>query len=311
MSAALDDAHGAHAAPEQPEISHPVLWSVLILGIMTLLAWLFFHFLFHGMHIARHEERISVHKAGEVEPDHEKLGKNASAEVIDAGAAIYNAKCASCHGAQGNSNPSNLKPAPRNFHTENWKNPNGGSPYALYLVVTKGLGTMPAFPGLTPEQRYAVNHFIVETWTKKDNAHCYVAENTDELKKQIPPPGAAGEEGGERHPERIEAKAPVRPLLAGLARNEEEDARSLRAWAGLARQAAKNDSAYVADRFVALVDAAPALGRRVQEAVRAGDRTRFDALLAGSDGSGAVRADFSLASADQLGGLFELLKGVK
>jgi mono/diheme cytochrome c family protein len=306
---AHDDAH-AHA-PEQPEVSHPLLWSVLIIGIMGFLAWLFFHYLFHGMNVARHHEKIEVHKAAEPEPDHEKLSKNTSPEMVDAGQAVYTAKCASCHGAQGNSNPSNLKPAPRNFHTDAWKNPNGGSPYALYLVLTKGMGTMPAFPGLSPEQRYAVNHYITETWTKKDNAANYVAENPEALKKQIPAPGAAGEHGGERHPERVEPKAPVRPLLAGLAKHGDEQVLALRGWAALARRGAKPEAVAVADRFVALVDAAPALALRVNEAVRANDRTRFDALLAGSDGSGAVRADFSLASADQLGGLFELLKGVK
>jgi mono/diheme cytochrome c family protein len=306
---AHDDAH-AHA-PEQPEVSHPVLWSVLILSIMGFLAWLFFHYLFQGMHVARHHERIEVHTAAEPEPDHEKLSKNASQDVVDAGQAVYTAKCASCHGAQGNSNPSNLKPAPRNFHTDAWKNPNGGSPYALYLVLTKGLGTMPAFPGLSPEQRYAVNHYITETWTRKHNAANYLADNPEALKKQIPAPGAAGAHGGERHPERVEPKAPVLPLLAGLAKNGDQEAQALRAWATLARRGAKPETAVAAERFVALVETEPALGKRALEAVRANDRTRFETLLAGSDGSGAVRADFSLASADQLGGLFELLKGVK
>jgi cytochrome c553 len=309
MSAAHDDSH-AHV-PEQPELSHPLLWSALILAIMAFLSWLFFHNLFHGMHVARHHEKISVHQAGEPEPDHQQLSKNNSQEVIDAGQAIYNAKCASCHGAQGNSNPSNLKPAPRNFHTETWRNANGGSPYALYLVLTKGLGTMPAFPGLTPEQRYAVNHYITETWTKKINQSCYVADNPEELKKLIPPPGAAGAEGAERHPERVEAKAPVRPLLAGMAHHEGVAVNNVRAWATIARSSAKPESAFMAERFVALVTAEPALGHLIQATVKTGDRARFDALLAGSDGSGAVRPDFSLASADQLGGLFELLKGVK
>jgi hypothetical protein len=306
---AHDDAH-AHA-PEQPEVSHPLLWSVLILAIMGFLTWLFFHYLFHGMHVARHHEKIQVHQAAEPEPDHEKLSRNNSQEVVDAGQAIYTAKCASCHGAQGNSNPSNLKPAPRNFHTDPWKNPEGGSPYALYLVLTKGLGTMPAFPGLTPEQRYAVNHYITETWTRKYNAANYVADNPESLKKQIPAPGAAGGHGGDRHPERVEPKVPVRPLLAGMARVGDEQVRALRGWAALARRGAKPETRAAAESFAVLVEDAPALALRVHEAVRANDRTRFDALLAGSDGSGAVRADFSLASADQLGGLFELLKGVK
>lgn len=309
MSAAHDDSH-AHV-PEQPEVSHPLLWSVLILGIMAFLTWLFFHNLYQGMHVARHHEKITTHQASEPEADHEKLGRNNSQDVVDAGLVIYNAKCANCHGAQGNTNPTNLKPAPRNFHTDAWKNPNGGSPYALYLVLAKGYNGMPAFNDLSPEQRYAVNHYITETWTKKLNAANYVAENSDELKKQIPAPGVAGAEGGERHPERVEPKGSVRSLLAGIAHGESAQVKSIRTWAALARSAAKPETAFIADRFVALVDAEPALGQQVQATVKAGDRTKFDALLAGSDGSGAVRADFSLASADQLGGLFELLKGVK
>jgi cytochrome c5 len=287
MSAAHDDAH-AHA-PEQPELTHPLLWSVLIIAIMAFLAWLFFHYLFQGMHVARHHEKIVVHQAGEPEPDHLKLAANNSSDVVDAGAAVYAAKCASCHGAQGNTNPSGLKPVPRNFHADTWKNPDGGNPYALYQVLTKGLGTMPAFPGLTPEQRYAVNHYITETWTKKLNPTCYVTEIPDDQKKQIPPPGAAGAHSGERHPERIEPKAPVRPLLAGLAKNSAADVVALQQWAVLARQAAKPETVYLADSFIALVDSQPALGQQVHAAVRADDRTRFAVLLAGSDGSGAVR----------------------
>lgn len=311
MSAAHDDSH-AHV-PEQPEVSHPLLWTALILAIMAFLTWLFFHYLFHGMHVARHHEKIETHtEVAKVEPDHQKLSANNSQDVIDSGAAIYAANCASCHGAQGNTNPTNLKPVPRNFQTDSWKNANGGSPYALYLVLTKGLGTMPAYAEkLTPEQRYAVNHYITETWTKKFNLNHYVLENSAELKKLIPPPGVASSEGGERHPERVEPKAPVRPLLAALAQSEQAQVKNLQAWAALARGGAKPETTSIAERFVVLVEAEPALARQLHVAVKAGDRTRFETLLAGSDGSGAVRPDFSLASADQLGGLFELLKGVK
>jgi mono/diheme cytochrome c family protein len=310
MSAAHDDTH-AHAAPEQPEVSHPLLWSVCIFGIMIFLTWLFFHYLYQGMHAARHHAPLAVHSTGEAEPNHEALAKNKSPEVIDAGAVIYNAKCANCHGSQGNSNPTNLKPVPRNFHTDAWKNPDGGSPYALYLVLTKGLGTMPAFQSLTPEQRYAVNHYIVETWVKTNNKVSYVAENSDELKKQIPPPGAAGAHGAEHHPEDIESKAPVLPLMAGIAKTEDVLVVGVRAWAELARLSVKSDNASLVESLVTLVNTEPGLGQMVQSAVKANDRARFSTLLTSSDGSGAVHADFNLASADQIGGLFEFLKGVK
>jgi mono/diheme cytochrome c family protein len=284
---------------------------VCIFAIMIFLTWLFFHYLYQGMRVARHHEPLAVHRTGEAEPNHEALAKNTSAEVIDAGAVIFNAKCANCHGSQGNSNPTNLKPAPRNFHTEAWKNPNGGGPYALYLVLTKGLGTMPAFQSLSPEQRYAVNHYIVETWVKTNNKVGYVAENSDEIKKQIPPPGTAGAHGAEHHPEDIEAQAPVLPLMAGIAKNEDVQVVGVRAWVELARLSAKSDNLMLLDSLVALVNAEPGLGQMVQAAVKDNDRSRFSTLLTSSDGSGAVHADFNLASADHIGGLFEFLKGVK
>ena len=310
MSAAHDDTH-AHAAPEQPEVSHPLLWSVCIFAIMIFLTWLFFYYLYQGMRAARHHEPLAVHRTGEAEPNHEALAKNTSAEVIDAGAVIYNAKCANCHGAQGNSNPTNLKPAPRNFHSDLWKNSNGGSPYALYLVLTNGAGTMPAFQSLTPEQRYAVNHYIVETWVKTNNKSSYVPDNSDELKKQIPPPGAAGAHAVAHHPDDIEPKAPVLPLLAGIAKTEDVLVVGVRAWAELARLSARSDSLKLVESLVTLVHAEPGLGQQVQAAVKANDRARFSTLLTSSDGSGAVHADFNLASADHIGGLFEFLKGVK
>jgi mono/diheme cytochrome c family protein len=310
MSAAHDDTH-AHAAPEQPEVSHPLLWTACLLAIMTFLAWMFFHFLYRGMHIARHGHPIEMHQGGEAEPDHLKLAANRSQDVIDAGAAVYNAKCASCHGAQGNANPTNLKPAPRNFHVDAWRNPNGGGPYALYLVLAKGLGTMPAFPGLTPEQRYAVNHYITQTWVKKYNPANYLEQDPPELVKQIPPPGAVGGHEGLHDPDQIEPKAPVRPLLAGIAATQSQRVQEVRAWVEAAQRAAPPASAPLVARFAALAEERPGLAVAVRSAVGAGDRKAFATLLAGSDGSGAVRPDFSLASADELGALFELLKGGK
>ena len=307
MSAAHDDIH-AHA-PEQPEVSHPLLWSVCILSIAIFLAWLFFHFLFKGMHVARHHGKIEIHQAGEAEPDHKALMANHSAEVVDQGAAVYNAKCASCHGTQGNSNPSNLKPAPRNFHADAWKNPNGGGPYALYLVLKKGLGTMPAFPGLSAEDKYAVNHFITETWVKKVNNAHYVELDRDDVQKTIPLPGAAGEHGGDHHPAQVEVKAPVLPLMAGIAKKEQQQINIVQVWAEAASAAAPAERKQVAYRFADLAKSEPGLALAIKQTVMANDQPRFTALLAGSDGSGAVRSYFSLLSADELIGLYSLLKG--
>jgi cytochrome c5 len=309
MSAAHDD--HAHAAPEQPEISHPALWSVFILAIASLLAWLFFHFLFAGMHVARHHHKIHVHQAGEPEPDHLKLMAHHTDDVLDKGASVYNAKCASCHGAQGNSNPTNLKPVPRNFHTDSWKNKNGGGPYALYLVLEKGLGTMPAFPGLSAEEKYAVNHFINYTWVKPFNKEHFVEMDNDAIVKTIPPPGAAGEHGKGHHPNEIVVKVPVRSLLAGMVKAEEPAVNMVQVWAEAARASAPAESQRTANHFVDLVKQEPGLAIALKETVAANQPQQFATLLAGSDGTGNVRAYFNLLSTDELHGLFALLKGGK
>jgi len=95
----------------------------------------------------------------------------ATSELIATGAAIYAANCASCHGSEGLGNgASGLKLAvkPRNLHDQvasGWKN--GPSILQMYETLDKGLGSMPAFPGLDPEKRYAVIHYIHAEYTKK------------------------------------------------------------------------------------------------------------------------------------------------
>jgi hypothetical protein len=99
--------------------------------------------------------------------------------------------------------------------------------------------------------------------------------------------------------------------MAGIAKTEDALVVGVRAWAELARLSVKADNKVLVESLVTLVHAEPGLGQLVQSAVKANDRARFSTLLTSSDGSGAVHADFNLASADHLGGLFEFLKGVK
>jgi mono/diheme cytochrome c family protein len=311
MSAAHD-----HHAPEQPEFSHPIIWTVLILGITAFLTWLFFHNLFHGMNVARHHHKIHVHSVGEAEPDHKALMANRSSDVIDQGAAVYNAKCASCHGAQGNSNPSNLKPAPRNFHTDGWKNPQGGGPYALYQVLVKGLGTMPPFPGLSAEDKYAVNHYIAETMVKKFNKDNYVATDSEDVQKTIPAPGVAGGHGADHDPASVVVKAPVQSLMAGLAQTEEKRLQTLQQWTNAAREKAVRENASaqqqtLIDEFAQFSSANPGLAQVLHTSVMANNEKEFQSLLLKSDGSGTVRPAFQVLSTEELRGLFALLKGGK
>jgi mono/diheme cytochrome c family protein len=307
----MSAAHDHHHAPEQPEFSHPILWTVLILGITAFLSWLFFHNLFHGMNVARHHHKIHVHSAGEPEPDHKALMANRSSDVIDQGAAVYNAKCASCHGTQGNSNPSNLKPAPRNFHTDGWKNAQGGGPYALYQVLVKGLATMPAFPGLSAEEKYAVNHYIAETMVKKFNKDHYVEMDSEDIQKTIPAPGAAGGHGTHHDPASVVVKAPVQSLMAGLAQTEEKRLQALYNWMKTVREKAPFEQQALVQDFAQLTSENPGLAQALHTSVLANNEKEFHSLLLTADGSGTVRPAFQVLSTEELRGLFALLKGGK
>lgn len=93
--------------------------------------------------------------------DHRKLMKP-SEDLVALGTKVFANNCASCHGAEGLGNGtagSKLAVKPRNFHSlDNWKQ--GASTLGMYHTLEKGLGSMPAFPALDPEQRYAVIHYI-------------------------------------------------------------------------------------------------------------------------------------------------------
>jgi mono/diheme cytochrome c family protein len=101
--------------------------------------------------------------------DHRKLIQP-SPDLIALGSKLYAANCASCHGAEGLGNGtagSKLAVKPRNFHlaSSDWKN--GASVLDMYATLEKGLGSMPAFPALDPEQRYAVIHYIHDAFMKE------------------------------------------------------------------------------------------------------------------------------------------------
>jgi len=309
MSASHDDAY-AHSAADPAELTHPLLWTACLLAASLALVWWFFHFLFAGRVEGRRGEAIPpARHAMAMEPDHAKLSADRSNDVIEHGALVYAKNCASCHGTTGDNPPSVAGTPPRNFRKDAFKGPLGGGPYGLYVVVTRGFGSMPAFPSLSPADRYAVIHFVRETMVKASNAKNYLAKDPDSVLRQIPPPGAAAAaEPVER--DLIEIKAPILPLLAGI--SEEQAGRSTLTgkWLEQALREAGTREALANDlhQLIALAHERMGLAEQLQAAVGADNRARFIALLAGSDGSGALRPFFSLLPEDQLVGLFQFLK---
>lgn len=87
-----------------------------------------------------------------------------SKALIDKGANLYKANCASCHGDNGlgdGLSASTLPVKPRNFHSaEGWKN--GRKVTNLYKTLQEGIvqNGMQAFNYLPAEDRFAIIHFI-------------------------------------------------------------------------------------------------------------------------------------------------------
>ncbi|MEO8425490.1 MAG: DUF6797 domain-containing protein, partial [Verrucomicrobiota bacterium] len=89
-------------------------------------------------------------------------------ESLARGEQLYNSICITCH---GNLTQAGSLPTSRPF----WKEPfkNGGDPLSLYKTLSLGLGQMPAWTFLTPEQRYDAIHYIRETFVKPHNPTAY------------------------------------------------------------------------------------------------------------------------------------------
>jgi mono/diheme cytochrome c family protein len=69
------------------------------------------------------------------------------------GAAVYKAKCAMCHGADG------AKPAPKGI---NGPDTQAKGAAGLNTIITKGSGKMPAYEGkLSPEEISAVTDYVL------------------------------------------------------------------------------------------------------------------------------------------------------
>lgn len=94
----------------------------------------------------------------------------ASAELVEKGKTLFQTSCASCHGETGQGNGPGgvaLNPPPRNFtSTEGWKN----SPLlsGIYKTLEEGIvgSGMISYNFLTPGDRFALAHYIRETFVK-------------------------------------------------------------------------------------------------------------------------------------------------
>ena len=96
--------------------------------------------------------------------DHAEIVSGWNAKTLEEGAAIYKTLCVVCHGTK--EQPGSLPTALR-FAEGQFKN--GSDPYSMFVTLTKGFGQMVPQPQYTTAQKYAVIHYIRETFLRPHN----------------------------------------------------------------------------------------------------------------------------------------------
>ncbi|MBA3708869.1 MAG: c-type cytochrome [Planctomycetes bacterium] len=294
------DPHGAHA-PEPAEITNPFLWTAGLIAIAAFLVWLFFQFMGEGRIAARGEPPVRVEQGQQSEPDHAKLAADKSQEVIDKGQQLYVKQCAACHGLDGQpvAGAGSGGVSPRNFHKDAFKNPNGGGPYGIYSVISHGYGAMPAVLSVDPVGRYAIAHYIRETWVKKDSPQNYIEQDKVAL-----PKGGGAKAEKQYPPNEQPVPATLYSLMQVTASQADADARQLATWLAAAGDPTDATLAIDARRLTALVERRQQLGSSLYQAARGGDQERFIALLTAADSPGTGSTDFALMPTTRLAALF-------
>lgn len=96
--------------------------------------------------------------------DHAEIVAGWNDETLKQGEVLYQSLCVACHGTR--EQPGSLPTAPR-FAEGPFKN--GADPYSMYLTLTRGFGQMVPQPQYTTAQKYAVIHYIRETFLRPHN----------------------------------------------------------------------------------------------------------------------------------------------
>ena len=93
--------------------------------------------------------------------DHAGILQSLDKQDFEAGKSIYMNLCANCHGSDGITPP---LPTARAFGKGELKF--GSDPYSMFLTLTDGNGLMGPQTWMTPKERYAVIHYIRETFMR-------------------------------------------------------------------------------------------------------------------------------------------------
>lgn len=280
------------------EYSHPALWTVGLVAAAGCMGWAFFHWLEVGMQHGRDAGPVDFAPAEAAKPvDHPALIADRSPAVLERGQQLYLKNCASCHGPNGDQNMTGTNPAPRNFKTEGYKAEWGGGPYGFYLTLTKGWGQgMPGFSSLEAADRYAIAHFVRESWQK--GLPAYVADDKPEIASQIPQPGAAADAGPRIPPHEVEQPAKLHPLMAYAAREGGERAAAAQSWIAAAVAKAEPGERDLLRRVQAAGLRRGGWLQDLQHAAQSGDKTRVAAILIAADSGDPILALAPAASVE-------------
>lgn len=93
--------------------------------------------------------------------DHRSLLRALDDNSFQRGEAIYRSICANCHGLDGQTA---TLPTAAAFSTSTFKF--GSDPLSMFQTVTNGNGQMPQQSWMTPDERYAVIHYVREAFMK-------------------------------------------------------------------------------------------------------------------------------------------------
>ncbi|MBI2606654.1 MAG: cytochrome c [Deltaproteobacteria bacterium] len=97
-------------------------------------------------------------------------GPGTTPERVAQGQALYQAKCAFCHGDKADGKgPAGkaMKPAPRNLLTGKFEK--GDQPQNIFQTITKGLPktSMPGYPNLSPDESWNLTYYVSSLRSKK------------------------------------------------------------------------------------------------------------------------------------------------
>ena len=104
--------------------------------------------------------------------DHAALIAEADHEGYKRGERIYSANCINCH---GNEEVEGSIPLSTKFWEQELKS--GSDAYSMYQTISRGYGTMPPQPALTPQEKYDVISYIRQKYIK-DNEKVHFIKST-------------------------------------------------------------------------------------------------------------------------------------